>query len=98
VEKSKAIIMNQADNVATAVEDLPAGHNVAFVCNGDWKYVLLQHTIPFGHKFAITAIAKTDKVIKYGEPIGAASSNIEPGEHVHIHNMVGLRGRGDLQL
>lgn len=98
MEKSKAIVMNRADNVATAVEDLPAGHNVAFVYNGDWKSVLLQHTIPFGHKFAIAAIAKTDKVIKYGEPIGAASENIEAGEHVHIHNMVGLRGRGDLQV
>lgn len=98
MEKSKAIVMNRADNVATAVEDLPAGHNASFVYNGDWKSVLLLQTIPFGHKFAIAAIAKTDKVIKYGEPIGAASKNIEAGEHVHIHNMVGLRGRGDLQV
>ena len=98
MEKSKALVMNRADNVATAVEDLPAGHNVTFVYNGDRKAVFLQHTIPFGHKFAIVPIAKTDKVIKSGEPIGAASKNIEAGEHVHIHNMAGLRGRGDLQV
>jgi altronate dehydratase small subunit len=34
-------------------------------------------------------------VIKYGETIGLATSDISPGEHVHVHNVEGQRGRGD---
>lgn len=95
--QSKAIVMNPADNVATAVVDLPAGSEVRFILNGEEKAVLLKNNIPFGHKFALNNIALDVQVIKYGESIGAASMDIETGEHVHIHNMVGLRGRGDLQ-
>lgn len=95
--KSKAIVMKAADNVATAVEDLPAGYEVSFTVNGETAALLLQDNIPFGHKFAISPIKQAARVMKYGEPIGAASENIEAGRHVHVHNMVGLRGRGDLQ-
>ena len=50
-----------------------------------------------GHKIAIGDIGEGDRIIKYGETIGYASRMIEPGEHVHVHNMVGGRGRGDLE-
>ena len=32
---------------------------------------------------------------KYGEVIGAATRDIRVGEHVHVHNVEGKRGRGD---
>jgi hypothetical protein len=32
-------------------------------------------------------IAKGKNIIKYGNPIGRALKAIEPGEHVHIHNL-----------
>lgn len=35
--------------------------------------------------------------MKYGESIGAASSDIKKGDYVHIHNLEALRGRGDLE-
>lgn len=97
MEKCKAIVMKSVDNVATAVEDLPAGYEVSFTVNGEAVALLLKDNIPFGHKFAIKPITQAAKVMKYGEPIGAASENIEAGRHVHVHNMGGLRGRGDLQ-
>jgi len=32
-------------------------------------------------------IKKGEKVIKYGEPIGQATTDIKKGEHVHVHNI-----------
>ncbi len=40
-----------------------------------------------GHKTALKDIAAGESVIKYGFPIGKASSNIKAGEHVHTHNL-----------
>lgn len=40
-----------------------------------------------GHKYALCDIAKGEKVIKYGYPIGIASDDIKEGEHVHSHNL-----------
>lgn len=53
--------------------------------------------IPYGHKIAVCPIRKGERVIKYGESIGAASADIQKGEHVHVHNMAAMRGRGDLK-
>ncbi len=43
--------------------------------------------IPFGHKKALRAIAQGESIIKYGYPIGIAVRDIQPGEHVHTHNL-----------
>jgi altronate dehydratase small subunit len=51
--------------------------------------------IHFGHKFALRDIQQDELVIKYGEAIGQATTKIRKGEHVHIHNVEGLKGRGD---
>ncbi len=40
-----------------------------------------------GHKYANCDIAKGEKVIKYGFPIGIAAEDIKQGEHVHSHNL-----------
>jgi len=40
-----------------------------------------------GHKYAIKDIAKGEKIIKYGFPIGIATEDIPNGEHIHSHNM-----------
>lgn len=40
-----------------------------------------------GHKYALTNIAKGEKVIKYGYPIGIAKNDIKEGEHIHTHNL-----------
>jgi len=56
----------------------------------------LRDDIRFGHKFSLTRIEAGSDILKYGEVIGSAQQVIEPGEHVHIHNVVSTRGRGDL--
>jgi altronate dehydratase small subunit len=45
---------------------------------------------------ALRPIEAGELVLKYGQTIGRAGARIEPGEHVHVHNVEGTRGRGDL--
>lgn len=40
-----------------------------------------------GHKYAIRDISCGENIIKYGNPIGHATSDIKKGEHIHTHNM-----------
>ena len=46
-----------------------------------------RDAIPFAHKVAIRAIEAGAQVVKYGVPIGRAKVAIEPGRHVHVHNI-----------
>ena len=44
-------------------------------------------TIPAGHKIAVRAIEQGKPVKRYNQIIGFATRAIQPGEHVHVHNM-----------
>ena len=55
--------------------------NVAVIINAE------NGTVPTGHKVALCDIKTGDTVIKYGYPIGVATTDIKSGEHVHSHNM-----------
>lgn len=43
--------------------------------------------IPAGHKIALNDIKEGEKIVKYGFPIGVASSDIAKGDWVHVHNV-----------
>lgn len=96
MNKFKAIVMKSKDNVATVTEDVEAGSDIAINIDGETVTLHVADRIPFGHKVAIKAIAKDEKIIKYGEVIGMATTDIAAGQHTHVHNIVGCRGRGDL--
>jgi altronate hydrolase len=87
-----ALVISAQDNVATALEPLDRGMTIT----AGTVTVAVVDPIPRGHKIALRAIARGDAVVKYGSPIGTASSDIAPGAHVHTHNVVSTRGRGDL--
>ncbi|MCL6632581.1 MAG: UxaA family hydrolase [Alicyclobacillus herbarius] len=95
MEAKRWIIQNPKDDVATAVAPLSAGETMVDTELG--VEVTLVQDIPFGHKFALHDIAQGAKVHKYGQVIGRATQAIAAGEHVHVHNLESLRGRGDLQ-
>ena len=40
-----------------------------------------------GHKYALCDIPCGENIIKYGNPIGHAVTDIKKGEHIHTHNM-----------
>jgi altronate dehydratase small subunit len=91
----RSVMMKLQDNVAVALTDIPKGTVLDVFCKEQKLTVTLQKNIEFGHKFAVKAIQNGDNIIKYGEVIGAAIIDIQPGEHVHVHNLEGKRGRGD---
>jgi altronate dehydratase small subunit len=87
------LLVDPKDNVATAVRPLEKGQTVE-IGSQNITVTLLQ-PIPFGHKLALTNIRIGNPIIKYGEIIGLATLDISAGEHVHIHNVEGRKGRGD---
>lgn len=93
----KAMIINARDNVAVVLEDIEAGAKVSATGGGRQEQVIAAEPIPFGYKLALSDIPKGGAVYKYGEIIGRASTDIKAGELVHVHNIEGTRGRGDLE-
>ena len=91
----EALVLHPKDNVATAVLQLESGRHISIKNSQISADIVLSKTIPSGHKFALRNIEAGEKIIKYGEIIGQATTRIKEGEHVHIHNVEGLRGRGD---
>ncbi len=75
------LVLNPKDNVAVAIKELPSG------CALPGGGVVGAKHIPPGHKVAISPISKAEPVYKYGQIIGMASQDIQPGEHVHVHNV-----------
>lgn len=95
-KKYRSIIMRSNDSVAVALEDIPANTTITVdFPDKKSKEIILKETILFGHKFAIVPIKAESNILKYGEVIGKAIIDIEEGEHVHVHNLEGVRGRGD---
>jgi altronate dehydratase small subunit len=90
-----ALVMDERDHVATALRDIEAGVVVQYRVGGVFQQVKLLDAVPFGHKFAISVIESGQDVRKYGETIGRSTLFIEAGRHVHVHNIEGIRGRGD---
>ena len=90
---SGAIMLSEKDNVATTLEDIEEGANVDIRLGEEIRNVKALERIPFGFKIAVTNIAKGSHVVKYGESIGVASSEIKQGQLAHIHNLEGARGR-----
>ncbi|TEB16683.1 Altronate dehydratase [Pelotomaculum sp. FP] len=91
----KAIVMNEKDNVATALCDISEGSRPVIVGFKSKQGIVVKSNIPFGHKFALCKIPENVSIIKYGEVIGVSNSFIEAGDYVHVHNVESLRGRGD---
>lgn len=89
------IVMDEKDNVTTLLTDVKKGESVVYTIGNQAYEVTLRQDVSFGHKVAIAPINQAEEIVKYGEVIGAASIAILPGDHVHVHNIEGIRGRGD---
>ncbi len=76
--------MEPEDNVAVVTAETKAGDVVQIA--GDIE-VRAAEAIPRGGKVALAGIAAGEPVIRYGEPIGLATEDIEEGQHVHTHNL-----------
>lgn len=85
----EAVVLNPRDNIGVALANLKAGAKVKIYGREVW--VKLAEAIPFQHKFSVTPIDSGKEIIKDGVVIGKATQDIEQGQHVHTHNMTGLR-------
>jgi altronate hydrolase len=77
--ENSTILLHPTDNVAIARVPVSAGMAV--------RGVTTRAAIPAGHKVAIREIAAGENVVRYGQFIGRARTRIEPGDHVHTHNL-----------
>src|SRR5690606_36251924 len=78
MDRMDLLRLHPDDNVAVALRPLAAGESV--------EGVVTTAAVAAMHKLAVRAIAHGERILKYGQPIGIASRDTHPGEHVHIHN------------
>ena len=76
---SNSVRLDPSDNVVTAIKPLELGAAV--------EDVTTTALIPRGHKIATSVIKKGEPIRKYAQLIGYAANDIQPGEHVHTHNV-----------
>ena len=83
------IKINPSDNVAVALQPLAKGTVIEL----DNSTLTLTEDIMQGHKFALKSLKPGDSIIKYGNPIGCATTEISAGSWIHTHNL--KTGLGD---
>src|SRR5450759_1495932 len=81
--ENAAIHLHSTDNVAIARVPLSPGQAIRV----EGQTIHVEDAIPAGHKVALYAIPAGQAVIRYGQLIGRARMRIEPGRHVHTHNV-----------
>ena len=97
-ELKLALHVDEKDNVATIFANGITDGTVVEIRDksGRGEKVAVIGDVPYGHKIAVRDIARGEHIMKYGESIGRALTDIRKGEYVHVHNLEALRGRGDL--
>ena len=78
---SPTIRIHAADNVVIARRQLLGGTVVTE------EGVTVAGLVPPGHKLASRAIAAGEAVCRYNQIIGTATQAVQPGQHVHTHNL-----------
>ena len=81
--ENSAIHLHPSDNVAVARVPLAAGVELRV----DGIRVTALDPVPAGHKIALRQIQPGEMVVRYGQAIGRATTAIEPGRHIHTHNL-----------
>jgi arabinonate dehydratase len=76
------IRLHPDDDVVIARRPLLAGSRLAEEGN-----LPVAEAIAAGHKIATRRVAAGSAVHRYGQIIGVATNDIEPGHHVHTHNL-----------
>jgi len=91
------VVDEEKDNVANILSnDIKKDMVIPIAARGTELQIKVSADLPYGHKVAIVPIKAGETILKYGLSIGRAIADIAVGEHVHIHNIEPLRGRGDL--
>jgi altronate hydrolase len=81
--ENSVIHLHALDNIAVARVPLSAGQRLVV----DGVSVLVRDAVPAGHKVALKVIVPGENIVRYGQVMGRAQVAIEPGSHVHTHNV-----------
>ncbi len=92
VSESPCLRLHSHDNIAIAKRTVPQG--TAFQLEPGGNTIVTADVIELGHKVALEPIPRGKPVRKFGQLIGFASRDIDPGGWVHSHNL----GVGHLSL
>ena len=81
------IRLHPQDDVVIARHQLISGTKLVS------ENLTIRGLVPPGHKVATKTIKQGEPVRRYNQIIGFASSDIEAGSHVHVHNLsIGAEG------
>ncbi|MBC3372502.1 altronate dehydratase [Pseudomonas sp. SWRI92] len=80
---SSLLVLTPGDDVAVARGDIAEGQRLG----ADGLTLVARQPVPSGHKIALRRVLAGQQVLKYGQTIGQATRDIEPGDHVHVHNL-----------
>ena len=76
--------LGEGDSVVVLTREVARGEELRGPGGERW---IVDAPLTMGHKLAARAIGRGETVLKYGFPIGVASTPIGAGEHVHTHNL-----------
>ncbi|MGL4790736.1 MAG: UxaA family hydrolase [Anaerotignaceae bacterium] len=85
-----AIMLRPIDNVVTVVGEVSKGDTINYVKDNQQCSVEAKENIPAFHKVAIADVKTEEHIIKYGQIIGGATSDIEAGMWVSHKNIMSL--------
>ncbi len=88
--KKHGLTIEPEDNVAVVTEDVRKGDVVSCAMGDGEREITALEDIPIYHKIAMTTFAEGNRIVKYGQIIGAAVTGIRKGSHVHCHNVKSL--------
>jgi hypothetical protein len=83
-ERPPYVRLSDEDNIVVLVRHVDDGD--AFPGTSGELWTMSEH-LDAGNKLAAQPISPGDRVFKVGVPIGTATLPIEPGTHVHSHNL-----------
>jgi altronate hydrolase len=81
--QNSAIQLHPSDDVAIARVPISPGTGLSI----GGRAIQVRDHIPLGHKIALAHKHPGDILHRYGQRIGRALREIQPGEHVHVHNL-----------
>lgn len=82
-DPARVVVLHPADNVVICVMPIEVGAQVVI----DGEELVAASAIGLGHKLARRDLARGDKALRYGIPIGTMISPAAKGEHIHLHNL-----------
>jgi altronate hydrolase len=81
--ESPVLRLHRDDNIAIAKRTIRPGTAIEL----GFAPITISERVEIGHKVAVAPIARGAAVRKYGQIIGFATADIEPGQWVHTHNV-----------